>query len=182
MVGGHSTQTLGPCAADRPARLRLEPLPRVPSRRPAGVVDGAWWPHTDDLDAELPELLTALSARLDTVETVVYDPEGWASNPTRLAFRGRTVRLDRDHLQQTATLSVIGVNGTQVVLLVVPPHTDPDRAYSALTAAAAPGEAPTVADLLAISSPNELTARHLQPAQQREAVRDERRWKSDGGA
>ena len=72
--------------------------------------------------------------------------------------------MDRDHLQQTATLSVIGVNGTQVVLLVVPPHTDPDRAYSALTAAAAPGEAPTVADLLAISSPNELTARHLQPS------------------
>jgi hypothetical protein len=86
--------------------------------------------------------------------------------------------LDRDRLQQTATMSVIGVNGTQVVLLVVPPHTDPDRAYTTLTAAAAPGEASTVADLLAISSPNEMRARHLQPAQQREAVKDERRWKS----
>jgi len=144
--------------------VRLEPLPRVPPGRSAGTVDGAWWLHTDELGAELPELLTALSARLDTVVRVFYDPDGWASNPTRLAFRRRTVRLDRDRLQQTATMSVIGVNATQVVLLVVPPHTDPDRAYTALTAAAAPGEASTVADLLAISSPNGPTARHLQPA------------------
>ena len=162
-------------------RLRLEPPPRDPPQRPAGAVNGAWWPHTDDLGAELPDLLTALSARLDPVERIVYHPDDWAWKPTPLPFHGRTVGLEADPVQPTGTISVIGVDGTQVAFLVVPPHTDPDRAHTTLTTAAAAGDASTVADLLAISSPNEQTDRHLQPAQQREAVKDERRWKSDGG-
>jgi hypothetical protein len=39
-------------------RLRLKP--KAPQ---SGYVDGAWWPHSEDLTAELPDLLSVLSAQ-----------------------------------------------------------------------------------------------------------------------
>ena len=40
-------------------RLRLKP--KAPT---SGYVDGAWWPHSEDLSIELPDLLSVLSVRL----------------------------------------------------------------------------------------------------------------------
>jgi Family of unknown function (DUF5994) len=47
-------------------RLRLKP--KAPT---SGYVDGAWWPHTDGLPAELPDLLAVLTVRLGPVDRVI---------------------------------------------------------------------------------------------------------------
>ena len=54
-------------------RLRLKP--KAPE---SGYVDGAWWPHSDDLTAELPDLLSAASVRLGPIGRVIYNVNEWA--------------------------------------------------------------------------------------------------------
>jgi hypothetical protein len=49
------------------------------------------------------------------------------------------------------TLEVVGVHRNTILLLVVPPYTNPDHAHSTLMAAAAPENLSTVDDLLTVS-------------------------------
>jgi len=124
-------------------RLRLKPkAPR------SGYVDGAWWPHSDDLAAELPDLLAVLSVRLGRIDRVMYNLNEWAKAPRKLATGGRQVRLDGYQHQPTSTVEVLGVNRNRIALLVVPPNVDPDQAHSTLMAAAAAGNDSTVNGLL----------------------------------
>jgi len=126
--------------------------PRLRLKRKApvsGVVDGAWWPHSDDLAAELPDLLTVLSVRLGTVARVTFNLDEWAPTPRRLSTDGGVIRLNGYHRQPADTIGVLDLRGNQLVLLVVPPATDPVRAHDILMAAAADGDNSSVASLLA---------------------------------
>jgi Family of unknown function (DUF5994) len=127
-------------------RLRMKPKART-----TGYVDGAWWPRSDDLPSELPDLLAVLSVRLGSVARVNYDLSAWAKAPTRLATGGRPVRLDGFSYQPANTLEVLGVGRERILLMVVPPSTDPDIAHEAMMSAAAPDNASTVGDMLGIS-------------------------------
>lgn len=143
-------------------RLRLKPEPQNSTSVPIGSVDGAWWPHSTDLEAELPELLTAVITRLGPIDRVAYDLNGWDSRPTRLPFAGRSVRLDGYRFQPHGTVYVTGVDGREVVILVVPPHCDPDAAHRALTVAAQAGNESPVTELLSIAKTGADMDRHLQ--------------------
>ncbi|MGH3676505.1 MAG: DUF5994 family protein [Mycobacterium sp.] len=128
-----------------------ENTPRLRLKRKApttGYVDGAWWPHGDDLPTELPDLLAVLSVRLGTVARVMYNLDEWAKAPRRLTTGGRTVRLDGYHRQPPNTLEVLDARGNKIVLLVVPMQTDPDLAHSIVMAAAATDNASSVDSLL----------------------------------
>ena len=124
-------------------RLRLKP--KAPQ---SGYVDGAWWPHSDDLAAELPDLLAVLSVRLGRIERVLYNLNEWAKPSAKLATGGRRVRLDGYRRQPINTLEVLGLNRNKIALLVVPPNTDPNEAHATLMAAAAPSNDSTVDSLL----------------------------------
>src|ERR1700736_6945801 len=64
-------------------RLRLKPkAPR------SGYVDGAWWPRSDDLAAELPDLLAVLSVRLGRIDRVLYKLTEWAKTSAKLVTGG----------------------------------------------------------------------------------------------
>lgn len=52
-------------------RLRLNP-----AHRPCGSVQGAWWPRSHQLTAELSLLLDAVSPRLGRCDRVIYDENG----------------------------------------------------------------------------------------------------------
>jgi|ERR1700757_1768289 len=150
-------------------RLRLKP--KAP---PTGYVDGAWWPWSDDLTLEIPDLLAVLSVRLGVIDCVIYNPNEWAAAPSRFATGGRRVRLGWFRDLPRNTVEVVGLNGTRVILLVVPPHTDPDDAHATMMAAAAPNNAATVDGLLRIS---------LRDSETRaQAAAAGARWESEGGA
>jgi len=132
---------------DHTPRLRLKPkAPR------SGHVDGAWWPRSDDLAAELPDLLAVLSVRLGRIARVLYNLNGWAKSSPKLATGGRLVRLDGYRRQPANTIEVLGLTGSRIVLLVVPPYTDPDLAHEAMMTAAAPSDDSMVGNLLAIGA------------------------------
>jgi hypothetical protein len=127
-------------------RLRLKP--KAPE---SGFVDGAWWPHTDDLAAELPDLLAVLSVRLGPVDRFLYNMSEWPNSPEKLAMGGRTVRLDGYRLQPVNTVEVLGLHRETIVLLVVAPNADPEQAHTIMMTAAGPSDASNVASLLMIS-------------------------------
>jgi hypothetical protein len=131
-------------------RLRLKP--KAPA---SGHVDGAWWPHSDDLAAELPDLLAVLSVRLESIERVVYHPAEWASAAEQLRTPDGVVHLDGNDRRPENTIEVIGTNRGKLVLLVVPARTDPDRAHDVLMSAAAPGDVSSTGTLLDDTSASE---------------------------
>jgi Family of unknown function (DUF5994) len=122
-------------------RLRLKP--KAPT---TGYVDGAWWPYSDDLPTEIPDLLAVLSVRLGPIDRVIYNLTEWASAPRKLPIDGRMVRLAGYHRQPVNTVEVLG-DRSKIVLLVVPARSDPDRAHDIMMAAAARSNASTT-DLL----------------------------------
>src|SRR5258705_3874486 len=122
-----------PTPPDFPPWLGLKPkAPR------SGYVDGAWWPWSDDLTSELPDLLAVLSVRLGRIERVMYNLGEWATAPAKAVLGERSVRLDGYRRQPINTLEVRGVNRERILLLVVPPNTNPDQAHTTMMAAATP--------------------------------------------
>ncbi len=129
---------------DRRPRLCFKPIAAA-----TGYVDGAWWPHGDDLRVELPDLLAVLVDRLGPVHRVIYHLGEWVTAPSGL---DRRVRLDGYRHQPAHTLEVRGISGSKITLLVVPPQTDANAAGMILRIAAHPENASTVDDLLAITA------------------------------
>ena len=136
-------------------RLRLKP-----KGTPTGRVDGAWWPHSDDLEAEVPDLLAVLSVRLGPISYVLYKMTEWVKAGRTMPIGGRFVRLGGYQRQPSNTIEIRGLGGRKVVLLVVPAATDPDRAHAIMMAASAPENASSVDDLL----PAVATTPRLAPA------------------
>lgn len=154
----------------RTPRLRLKPM--APH---SGYVDGAWWPHTDELTVELPDLLAVLSVRLGRIDRVLYHLGAWAKAPRKCITGGRTVRLDGYRLQPLNTIEVLGLDGDRdrLTLLVIPPRTDPDDAHTTMMTAAQSNNAATVDGLLMISPRDRDRRAQASAAQER--------WNSDGG-
>jgi Family of unknown function (DUF5994) len=149
-------------------RLRLKPkAPR------SGYVDGAWWPHSDDLATELPDLLAVLSVRLGRIDRVLYNLNGWAPAPRKLVTGGRAVRLDGYRRQPINTIEVLGLDLVRLTLLVVPPYADANSAHNAMMTAAQPNNAATVDGLLVISPRDQDRGTLVAGAQER--------WESGGG-
>ena len=128
-------------------RLRLKPKAPV-----SGYVDGAWWPHSDDLAVELPDLLAVLSVRLGPITRLIYSLNEWAKAPKKLSTDAGRVRLDGYRLQPANTVEVLGLNGKKLVLLVVSPQAGPEQAHTIMMTAAGPNNALTVDSLLAIDA------------------------------
>jgi hypothetical protein len=152
------------------------PRLRLKSKAPhSGYVDGAWWPHSDDLAAELPDLLAVLSVRLGRIDRVSYRLGAWANAPRKVTTGGRAVRLDGYQLQPLNTIEVRGLDDDRdrLILLVIPPRTDPDDAHATMMAAAQPENAATVDGLLMIS-PQDRDRRD-------QASTAQGRWESEGG-
>jgi hypothetical protein len=164
----------GDAAQTGPSALRCLRLRLKPDHRSCGFVQGAWWPRSTQLITELPLLLAALSTRLGTVDRVIYDENGWAPASLRMDHGGHSVILEGSSATSTNTLSVIGEGFGTLVLLVVPPYTNPTRAYTAVMTAAKPDD---------VSSPDELLGIGPREAQDRRlALLAHQRWESEGGA
>lgn len=126
-------------------RLRLKPKAAL-----TGYVDGAWWPHSADLQVELPDLLAVLSVRLGGIARVAYNRAEWATTtPRKMLIDNQVVRLDGYDRQPVHTLGVTGRGGWSIVLLVIPVNSDSTDAHDVMMAAATPGDRSDVDQLLA---------------------------------
>ncbi|MGE0217693.1 DUF5994 family protein [Mycolicibacterium sp.] len=129
-----------------------ESTPRLRLKRKApttGYVDGAWWPHSDDLTAELPDLLAVLSVRLGDISRLVYHRAEWKSPPRKVHVGNQLIRLDGYDRQPDNTVGVVDLRGGSIVLLVVPPNTSEQDAHAIMMAASTPDDASRIESLLA---------------------------------
>jgi hypothetical protein len=129
-------------------RLRLKP--KAPA---TGYVDGAWWPRSDDLGTELPDLLAVLSVRLGVIDQVMFNLGDWAKEPTEFEMGGEPIRLAGSAGQPVDTIQVIG-NNHKLILLVVPPGTEQGPAHDTMMSAAAPDNDSSIEELLRVMIEN----------------------------
>lgn len=129
-------------AADQMPRLLLEP---TMSR--SGLFDGAWWPHSHDIRAELPDLLTALSAHLGRVVRVALDTAAWDEVPRAVTVDGFEVRIG---WLATAAGTICVSRGMQdhFLYLVIPPGLSESSAAIAMAGAAETGNHTPATELL----------------------------------
>lgn len=109
-----------PLASSSAVRLRLVPqaeTDHVPRR-----IDGAWWPLSSDLVAELPRLLGALPRTWGQVTSALVDAAVWSPFPGRLLVANQVVRLRRTTTHRSPSTVCLLVPGRgRWDLLVVPP-------------------------------------------------------------
>ncbi|GAB2544824.1 DUF5994 family protein [Nocardia heshunensis] len=96
-----------------PAPDQTQPFP-APSRTPrlllqelrtgTGEVDGAWWPWTADLPAELDDLIAAVTPRMGPIARVGFD---WNASSSALD-------------QPPAVMRLTGTDGSLLILRVIP--------------------------------------------------------------
>ncbi|MEU9916368.1 DUF5994 family protein [Streptomyces sp. NBC_00490] len=112
-------------------RLRLAPRGGMP--RP---IDGAWWPRSYDLLAELPQLLAGLPRAWGHITSATVNGTTWSAVPGRMLVFNQVVRLRRSLTASAPhTIVLLAPGRGRWDLLVVPPDT-PEAAAEPLMAAA----------------------------------------------
>ncbi|MEU7063926.1 DUF5994 family protein [Streptomyces sp. NPDC046161] len=156
-------------AAELPARLSLTPKSSL-----AGQLDGAWWPYSRDLEAELPPLVAALDEPWGRITRVTVNPTRWPVVPRTVPMAGRRLHVGWFTEQDPDKLILLSYTVGRWDLLVVPPETPPAAAARLMAAAAIPGSVLTARVLMANES---VIGRGI-----RDALRREDTWESEGGA
>lgn len=117
------------------------PLPRL-ALTPGlshGPLDGAWWPHCDALELELPSLVAELEPGWGTTVHVTVDAAQWPDVPHTVMAPGRVITVEP--IGSAGEEHVITLDCDTVgrrVLLVVPPQEPVDTAARLMTAASDP--------------------------------------------
>ncbi|MEU7056728.1 DUF5994 family protein [Streptomyces sp. NPDC046197] len=102
------------------ARLRLgaQPCPGGPARR----IDGAWWPRSYDLTAELPGLLAGLPYGWGHISSVLVNGAMWSLSGDGILVDDQMVHLRRTDLSRPVhTVCLLAPGHGRWDLLVVPP-------------------------------------------------------------
>lgn len=158
-----------PSPSPSPVRLSL-----APDGAPPALLDGAWWPHSRDLGAELPALAAVLDPLWGRITRVTVNPVHWPVVPRKVPVTGHTVKVGWYGAEQDPhELMLLSYRAGRWNLLVVPPQTPPDTAAWLMTAASDPLGRSTASRLMAEA------ARLRTVAESDRAV--EAVWASEGG-
>jgi hypothetical protein len=133
--------------------LRLKPAGSA-----SGYVDGAWWPRSRDLAAELPALADVLTVRLGSVWQVVYPLRAWDTAARRIQFDGHPVRLQGFHAQDENAISIVALDRQRIRLLVIPVDASEKAGHDAMMTASGRDNADNPATILATISAQTTTS------------------------
>ncbi len=141
-----TTIPAGVAEPQAPGGSRLTLDPALPQR---GAISGGWWPRSRDAGAELPAMLTELTARAGPVSRVALPVDAFSDIPRQLIIGGRTVHIAWFRAMNTHTINMTMSGRDSLTLLVIPPQAAPDGAMEALRLAAAGGHTGRAQDILA---------------------------------
>jgi hypothetical protein len=133
--------TAGPAPPAPPARARLL---MQQDRTGRGLLDGGWWPRTNDPAAELPGLIPELDERHGRVIRVMLGIADWdGARPRMLSFPGargrRVVKLGWFASMPAGLLTAISVSGERTDLVTIPPQAGEEAASAAMRQAVKAG-------------------------------------------
>lgn len=144
------TAPTGSTGTSGPLRLRLHHHDR------RGPLDGAWWPHSRDLVAEAGQLVADFPDEVGRVSRLVFSTPDWdqpgdGPRPRRLQTARGTVKIGTFPRDDTHVVVLTLSTHQRVVVLVVPPDTDPARAAEVMERAATVTNTDTADTLLGLS-------------------------------
>ncbi|MEU3895822.1 DUF5994 family protein [Streptomyces sp. NPDC045251] len=135
----------------------------------AGILDGAWWPRSRILTAELPGLISALTDRLGPITRIGLDSAAWDEVPTRLTVDDRVVRVDAFSVGDDTVLVTRG-DRDHFSLLLIPPDAPRETARNAMAAAVRTGNPRQARQILIDTGPEQVPAAAPAPGR-KEATR-----------
>lgn len=136
------TTSNGPPAPPGVLRLSLAQDPGKNS------LDGAWWPRSRDLAAELADLVDHFPRRPGRIVRALFSPPDWDSPPRRIRVTDGYVDLGSLPRDESHLIHLTLADRTVLHVLVVPPGFTSDQGDEALLAAATAGNAHSAIDLL----------------------------------
>jgi len=98
-------------------RVRLEPV-----QHHRLMLEGSWWPRSNDPLTELPALLSALDGFRGPVVRLLLSAAGWKRRPHYIIAAGRRVGVSYFSDQPPTMLTAICADGALVTLLVMLPE------------------------------------------------------------
>ncbi|MFI6009626.1 DUF5994 family protein [Streptomyces sp. NPDC051243] len=150
-------------------RLSLAPAGPAPA-----LLDGAWWPRSRDLAAELPALTAVLDPLWGRITRVTVNPTHWPVVPRKVPVAGHVVKVGWFRAEQDPhELLVLSYRRGRWNLLVVPPQTAPVSAAWLMAAASDPLGTSTASRLME-------EAARLRTVYEADLAR-EAVWDSEGG-
>ncbi|MFI1047166.1 DUF5994 family protein [Streptomyces griseoruber] len=127
-----------------PLRLSLAPVGPAPA-----LLDGAWWPRSRDLGAELPILTAVLDPLWGRITRVTVNPTHWPVIPRKVPVAGHVVNVGWFLPEQDPhELLLLSYHVGRWNLLVVPPETSPVQAAWLMAAASDPRGTSTASRLM----------------------------------
>jgi uncharacterized protein DUF5994 len=145
-----------------------------PEGAPAGLLDGAWWPHSRNLLRELPALTDVLDPLWGRVTRISVNPTRWPVIPRKVQVTGHVVKVGWFQAEQDPHKVVLLCNRIdRWDLLVIPPGTNAATAARLMAAATDTGLLLTASALVAAEASRAITEEQL--------VREEE-WESEGGS
>ncbi|MET7619263.1 DUF5994 family protein [Streptomyces sp. NPDC005408] len=127
-----------------PLRLMLAPAGTAPA-----LIDGAWWPRTRDLAAELPALIAVLDPLWGRITRVTVNPTFWPVIPRKVPVAGHVVHVGWFKAEQDPhKLLLLSYTAGRWDLLVIPPETSPATAARLMATAADPSQSLTASGLI----------------------------------
>ena len=117
-----------------PAKARLL---MQQDRTGRGLLDGGWWPRTNDPAAELQWLIPELDERHGRIIRVMIGTADWdGTRPRLLSFSGprgrRVVKLGWFDSMPAGLLTAISVGGGRTDLVTIPPQAGEEAASAAM--------------------------------------------------
>ncbi|MFB7745776.1 DUF5994 family protein [Streptomyces sp. NPDC056132] len=104
-----------------------------------GLLDGAWWPYSRDLAAELPALIAVLDPLWGRVTRIAVNPRYWPVVPRKVPVHGHVVKVGWFKAEQDPHKLLLLSNAPgRWDLLVIPPGTPADSAARLMAAASDP--------------------------------------------
>ncbi|MFD3477043.1 DUF5994 family protein [Streptomyces sp. NPDC058695] len=149
----HQPPVLLPDAPHPEAEPGTAPLRLETTQSREGLLDGAWWPRSHDITAELPALVAELTSHLGPITRVGLDSAAWEELPTRLIIDDQVVHLDAHEIGDGTALVTRG-DEDLFVLLVVPPESEPEAARAAMARAVHPDDITEAAQRI-VANPDE---------------------------
>lgn len=154
-----------------PLRLSLAPVGPAPA-----LLDGAWWPRSRDLGAELLALTAVLDPLWGRITRVTVNPVHWPVVPRKVPVAGHVVKVGWFLPEQDPhELLLLSYRTGRWNLLVIPPETSAASAARLMAAASDPRGTSTPSRLMEL----EASARLREMREDDRAV--EAVWDSEGG-
>ncbi|MGQ0843350.1 MAG: DUF5994 family protein [Sporichthyaceae bacterium] len=114
-----------------PDALRLHLNERRSAER---GVDGAWWPHGDDLVAEATRLMVGAEHLVGQIDRLVVHGQDWPEHPLRFVLGERVVRVGYAS-SAPSMVRLVRRDGADIDLLLIPPTATEEEAAAAIARA-----------------------------------------------